>query len=273
MSTQIIETMASGSGPRFTWTAGDFGRVATYTETEAKGFIARLDIPEGARVLDVACGTGNLALAAARAGASVRGLDIVPNLLEQARARAREEGLKILFDEGDAEELPYRDASFNFVVSMYGAMFAPRPDRAAVELVRVCRHGGVISMANWTPTGFIGHLLRLIAAHVPPQTSAASPVSWGDEDVVRDRFRAGVSDLRLTRRTHHLKFPFGVHETVEFFRLYYGPVCRAFEKLDGREQKALRLDLERLWSEHNRAGENGATHVEAEYLEVRARRA
>ncbi len=273
MGTQIIETEASRARSQATWTAGDFGRIARFTEPEAVRFIARLCIQRGASVLDVACGTGNLALAAARAEARVRGLDIAPNLLEQARARALEEGLEITFDEGDAEALPYEDASFDFVVSMYGAMFAPRHERVAAELMRVCRHGGVVAMANWTPTGFIGQMLEIIAAYNRATSVAPSPASWGDENTVRERFHGRVSSLQLTRRIHRMEFPFDVPETIEFFRCYYGPVHRAFERLDVDSQADLRLQLERLWAEHNRAGgDDDATHVEAEYLQVVARR-
>src|SRR5918997_2114650 len=140
------------------WMAGDFGQVAKHIETGAEEFIARLALKPGVRLLDVACGSGNLAIPAARAGAIVTGVDIATNLLEQARARAESEGLKIQFDEGDAEKLPYADASFDIVVSMFGAMFAPRPELVAAELVRVCRPGGRIAVADWTPGGFVGRM-------------------------------------------------------------------------------------------------------------------
>ncbi len=272
MSTQIIETNVLKKGLRATWMAGDFGQIAKYSEPEAERFISRLSIEPGARVLDVACGTGNLAIEAARRRAVVTGLDIAPNLLAQARERARAARLEIRFDEGDAEALPYEDESFDLVVSMYGAMFAPHPQEVASELIRVCRPGGVIAMANWTPTGFVGQMLKLIAAYTPAQSSAASPLLWGDTDMARERFRIGVSNLKLTRRLHQLKYPFSVPETIEFFRLYYGPVRRAFEKLETRAQASLRLDLERLWSKQNRAG-SISTRVAAEYLEVLAQRA
>jgi ubiquinone/menaquinone biosynthesis C-methylase UbiE len=274
MSTQLIERDASRAGLRGVWTAGDFGRIAKFSEPEAESFISRLCIQRGARVLDVACGTGNLALVAARRAACVWGLDIAPNLLEQARTRAHSEGLKIHLDEGDAERLPYTDASFDLVVSMYGAMFAPRHEKVAAELTRVCRSGGLVAMANWTPAGFVGQMLKLINAHASPQrASAASPVSWGEEEIVSERFSRKVSDLKLTRRIHRLSYPFSVPETVEFFRRYYGPVYSAFENLEADGRAALRLELERLWSKHNRAGSRDATQVEAEYLEVVARRA
>jgi ubiquinone/menaquinone biosynthesis C-methylase UbiE len=171
------------------WMTGDFGQVAKHIETGAEEFIARLALKPGERVLDVACGSGNLALPAARLGARVTGVDIATNLLEQARARAASEGLTIQFDEGDAEKLPYADEDFATVVSMYGAMFAPRPELVAAELVRVCRPGGRIAMANWTPDGFIGQMFKITGKHVPPPPNMPSPVKWGDEETVRERLR------------------------------------------------------------------------------------
>ena len=256
---------------RATWMAGDFGQVAKVIEAAAEEFIARLGLKPGARVLDVACGSGNLSLPAARAGAVVTGLDIAPNLLEQARARAASEGLTIRFDEGDAEALPYPDASFDEVVSMYGAMFAPRPELVAAELVRVCRPGGRIAMANWTPEGFIGQMFKVTGKHVPPPAGIQSPLKWGDEESVRERLREGVADLHMTRRMCRFEYASPPAEFVEFFRRFYGPTQRAFEALDAAGQAALRADLERLWAEHNRAGD-GATDVEGEYLEVVATR-
>ena len=251
------------------WMTGDFGQVAKHIETGAEEFIARLALKPGARLLDVACGSGNLAIPAARAGAIVTGVDIATNLLEQARARAESEGLTIQFDEGDAENLPYADAAFDEVVSMFGAMFAPRPELVAAELVRVCRPGGRMAMANWTPEGFIGQMFKITGKHVPPPPNMPSPVKWGDEETVRERLRDGIADLQLMRRMCPFKYPFPPAEVVEFFRMYYGPTRRAFEALDSDGQAALRNDLERLWAKHNQATDT-TTYVEGEYLEVMA---
>lgn len=254
-----------------TWMAGDFGQVAKHIETSAEEFIARLGLRPGERVLDVACGSGNLSIPAARAGAAVNGADIATNLLEQARARAEAEGLAIQFDEGDAEALPYADASFDTVVSMYGAMFALRPELVSAELVRVCQPGGRIAMANWTPEGFVGQMFKVTGKHVPPPPGMPSPLKWGDEEAVRERLREGIADLSLTRRICTFDYPFPPAEVVEFFRAYYGPTQRAFEALDDEGQAALRSDLERLWAEHSQAV-GDATYVEAEYLQVLATR-
>ena len=272
-----MSTPISGIEPlkeklKATWMAGDFGRIAEQISASGEEFIKRLDLKAGDRVLDVACGSGNLAIPAARTGATVTGVDIAPNLLEQARERAKSEGLTVQFDEGDAEQLPYEDAAFDVVVTMYGAMFAPRPELVAAELVRVCRPGGRIAMANWTPAGFIGQMFKTTGKHVPPPPSMPSPVLWGDEQKVRERLSDGVSDLQLTPRMCAFNFKFSPAEVVEFFRSYYGPTQRAFATLDEAGQKALREDLVQLWSDNNQA-KDGSTHVEGEYLEVVATRA
>ena len=253
------------------WMTGDFGQVAKHIETGAEEFIARLALKPGTSLLDVACGSGNLAIPAARAGAIVTGVDIATNLLQQARARAESESLTIQFDEGDAENLPYADAAFYEVVSMFGAMFAPRPELVAAELLRVCRPGGRIAMANWTPDGFIGQMFKISGKHVPPPPNMPSPLKWGDDETVRERLRDGVADLQLTRRMCAFIYPFPPAEVVESFRTYYGPTQRAFDALDTNGQAVLRNDLERLWAEHNQATDN-TTHVEGEYLEVIATR-
>jgi SAM-dependent methyltransferase len=251
------------------WMSGDFGEIAKMIESAGDEFIARLSLQPGVLLLDVACGTGNLAIPAARAGAIVTGVDIATNLLEQARARADSEGLKIQFDEGDAENLPYPDSAFDVVVTMFGAMFAPRPELVAAELKRVCRPGGRIVMANWTPEGFIGQMFKVTGKHVSPPPNMPSPLQWGYEETVRERLREGIADLTCTRRMCAFKYPFPPADTVEFFRMYYGPTQRAFAALDEQGQSALRKDLEQLWNEHNRATDN-TTFGEGEYLEVSA---
>ena len=251
-----------------TWMSGNFDKIAQVIEPSAEAFIERLALTPGMRVLDVACGTGNLSIPAARAGAIVTGIDIAPNLLETARARAQAIGKQIQFDEGDAEQLPYPDASFDVVVTMFGAMFAPQPEVTAAELLRVCRPGGRIAMANWTPTGFIGQMFRTTAAFVPPP-NISSPLLWGDEVTVRQRFQGKVADLRLTRRMTTFNLPMTPEQTVDYFCAWYGPTLRAFAALDEPKQAALHRDLTRLWSAHNLATD-GTTHVEAEYLEVTA---
>jgi SAM-dependent methyltransferase len=250
-----------------TWRAGDYGHFAKYLERGAMEFLERIHVQAGTEMLDVACGAGQISVPAARAGARVTGVDIATNSIEQARARAREEGLDARFDEGDAEMLPYEDASFDLVVSLIGAMFAPRPERVAAELVRVCRPGGRIVIGNWTPEGFVGQLFKIIGKHVPPPPLMPSPLLWGDEATVRERLSEGVAELHLTKRQYPFYYPFPPSEVVEHFRTYYGPMNRAFNALDDARQDALRRDLEQLWDEHN-SDTDGTTRYDSEYLEV-----
>lgn len=249
------------------WMAGDYGHFAKYLEPGALAFFDTLDIQPGQRVLDVACGAGQLSLPAARLGAQVTGVDIATNLIEQARERAREAGLSINFEEGDAEALNYPDGSFDLVFSLIGAMFAPRPERVAAEMLRVCRPGGRVIMGNWTPGGFIGQMFKLTGTHVPPPPGMPSPVLWGDEETVRQRLSSGLSALSMTRRLYPVHYPLPPAEVVAFFRTYYGPTNRAFAVLDASGQAALAKDLEAHWAASNQAGQ-GETRIEAEYLEV-----
>ena len=262
-----IELDPVGERVRATWTSGDFGRIAKGYTGGAGEFIARLGFAPLEPVLDVACGTGNLAIPAARTGAAVTGIDIAPSLVSQAQTRALAEGLSIRFDVGDCERMPYAKGEFNTVVTMFGAMFAARPDRAASELLRVTRTGGRIAMANWTPSSFIGEMLRTTTAYVAPPAGVLSPLLWGTDDAVRERLGPGVKSLSLTRRLICFEYPFGPEEVVNHFRLWYGPTLRAFAALDETNRGALRRDLERLWTDHNRATD-GTTRVQSEYLEV-----
>jgi ubiquinone/menaquinone biosynthesis C-methylase UbiE len=249
------------------WTDGDYDYFSRFMESSAVEFLDRLGVQKGSSFLDVACGSGQLGLIAARRGARVTGVDIAYNAILAARGRAAAEGLDADFDEGDAEALHYADASFDVVASIYGAMFAPRPERVAAELLRVCRPGGTIAMANWTREGFIGKMFKTFARFVAPPGMPA-PVLWGDESVVRERFGDGVSDLRLTRVNYRFDYPFTPEGVVEFFRKYYGPTTRAFATLQEAERDALRSELVDLWASHNQATEAARTMVDAEYLEV-----
>jgi len=254
---------------RDTWMAGDFGVIAAYITEAAENFVAHLDIAKGARVLDVACGTGNTAIPLARAGILVTGVDIASNLIEQARARVAKEGVKAKFEEGDAEQLQFPDGSFDAIISMFGAMFAPRPERVVAEFVRVCRPGGLIAMANWTPTGFVGESFKTMATHVPPPPGIPAPPLWGDEPTVRERFSKGAARISFSRQMCTFKYPFPPAEVVKLFREYFGPMKVGFSRLDPAGQSALASDLEGVWARHNKA-KDGTTIVDGEYLEVKA---
>ncbi len=250
-----------------TWEAGDYGHFATYLEPGAFEFLSRINIEPGARILDVACGAGQTAIPMARAGAKVTGIDLASNLVGQARARARAENLDATFDEGDAENLPYEDGSFDVVVSLIGAMFAPRAALVASELKRVCKPGGKIIMGNWTPNGFVGQMFKTMGKHVPPSPLMDPPVKWGDEETIRERFSDGISHLNVSRHLYPLRYPFPPADVVDLFRSYYGPTFKAFAALEKPKQADLWNDLEQLWSSSNTA-KDGSTDVMAEYLEV-----
>lgn len=255
-----------------TWESGDYEQIAKSYEKGAAEFVERLNIQPGEKYLDVACGTGNTAIPAAKKGAIVTASDIAAHWLEEGRVRAENEGVELTFEEGDAEDLPYEDGSFETVVTMFGAMFAPRPEKVAAELTRVCRSGGRIAMANWTLNGFVGQMFKTIGAHVPPPPMP-SPILWGDEATVRERFKDGIADLQLNRRMITFYFPFSPEESVEHFRKFYGPTQKAFAALtDEEKQNALRRDLEKLWRDKNEATD-GTTVYQGEYLEVIATRA
>jgi len=271
MGTMTPEMESLKARLKATWMAGDYGHFAKYLEPGALDFLARLSVAPGTRMLDVGCGAGQIAIPAARAGVRVTGVDIAVNSIEQARARAQAEGLDVHFDEGDAEMLAFADGTFDLVVSLIGAMFAPRPERVAAELVRVCRPGGRIVMANWTPEGFVGQMFKTIGKHVPPSPLMPSPLLWGNEAAVRERLQGGIAELQMTKRLYPFHYPFAPPEVVEFYRSYYGPTNRAFATLDAAGQAALYSDLEQLWAQHNRATD-GSTRYEAEYLEVVALR-
>jgi SAM-dependent methyltransferase len=251
---------------RNTWMTGDYGRFSRYMERDAEAFYRRLPIKPGAQLLDVGCGAGQLSLIAARAGARVTGCDIATNWLAQARRSAAAEGLTIVFEEGDAEALPYEDATFDAVVSLIAAMFAPRPELVAAELTRVCRPGGIIAMANWTAPGFVGQMFKAIAKHIAP-SGMPSPLLWGDEPAVRERLKSGVASLECSRHLYELSYPFSPADVVEFFRANYGPMTSAFASIGAEAQQQLRSELTDLWSRHNRATD-GTTKVDAEYLQV-----
>jgi SAM-dependent methyltransferase len=253
-----------------TWASADYAAVAALIVPMAEGLAQNAGLRAGDRVLDVATGSGNAALAAARCGCEVTGIDYVPALLERARARAAAEGLEIEFAEGDAEHLAFPDASFDAVLSCLGVMFTPDQERAAAELVRVCRPGGTIGLVNWTPAGFIGQLLRTVGKHVPPPAGVRPPPQWGTEERLRELLGDAVSRLDIQRRTFVFRFRSPDHFAT-FFRDNYGPVHKAFGALDEPGRERFYDDLTALAREHDRE-EGPSVAMPAEYLEVVATR-
>jgi 2-polyprenyl-3-methyl-5-hydroxy-6-metoxy-1,4-benzoquinol methylase len=273
MTTSVITTEVESVKARLKmiWMAGDYDYFSRYLEESAREFYERLAVGPGATLLDIGCGSGQLALMAAKDGLEVTGVDIAGNLIERARSRAKAAKLYVRFEEADAEALPFGDEAFDVVTSLIGAMFAPRPDLVAAEMLRVCKPGGMIAMANWTPKGFVGQMFKSVSKFIAP-SGMPSPVLWGDENTVRERLAGGLSDLRLVRRQYKFSYPFPPAAVVELFRLYYGPIHQAFAALDTEGRNMLRGELEALWTAHNTARITDTT-VFAEYLEVIGTRA
>jgi SAM-dependent methyltransferase len=255
---------------RATWASGDFAVIGNTLQIVGETLCEAVDLRSNERALDVACGNGNATLAAARRWADVTGVDYVPSLLAKGRVRAEADGLAIEFVEGDAEALPFPDASFDVVLSTFGVMFAPNHARAAAELVRVCRPGGRIGLASWTAEGFIGELLRTVARFVPPPPGLASPALWGNRDHVRELFGAGVSAIETTKREFAFRYQSPAH-FITVFRDFYGPTHKAFAALDEDGRMGLRGAIEALLARYDRGGGRGLVAM-GEYLEVVATR-
>ena len=253
-----------------TWASADYAAVAAMIVPMAEDLAQTAGLRAGDRVLDVATGSGNAALAAARCGAEVTGIDYVPGLLERARARSAAEGLEIELAEGDAEDLAFPDASFDAVLSCLGVMFTPNQEQAAAELVRVCKSGGTIGLVNWTPTGFIGQLLRTVGKHVPPPAGVRPPTQWGTEERLGELLGEAVSKLEVERRTFVFRFR-SPEEFASFFRDNYGPVHKAFGALDEPGRERFYDDLTALAREHDQE-EGPSVALPAEYLKVVATR-
>ena len=253
------------------WASGDFHAVATLIQPVADVLCDTVDLQAGWRVLDVACGSGNAAIAAARCGCNAVGIDYVPALLARGRRRAEAEGLSIELLEGDAEAIPFPDGSFDAVLSVYGSMFAPDHEQAAMELARVCKRGGRIGLATWTPDGFIGEMLKVVAAHVPPPPGVPSPILWGTESYLRELFGDQIGTLACRERTFTFRFR-SAEAYVDYFRTYYGPTVKAFETAGTAGGDALFGDLVDLVRRY--AGTtSGPVSIPATYLETVAVRA
>ena len=255
-----------------TWSEGDFGMVAGLVMMVSEELVEALDIVPGEQVLDVACGSGNAALAAARRSwGGVVGVDFVPDLLERGRERAAAERLDVEFVEGDAAELPFGDGEFDVAISVFGAMFAPEHEKTAAELLRVCKPGGRIGMANWVPDGGVGQMFMTIAKHAPPPPGVKPPLLWGTEEHLREYFGDGIAELRVERKRSRQTFR-SVDHWLDFFRTYFGPTKVAFERVGPDGEAALEADLRKYLEEANTAGDR-ALVIEPEYLEVVATRA
>ena len=249
-----------------TWASGDYHMIGTQILITAEQLLESLDVHSTERVLDVATGSGNAALAAARRGCEVIGIDYVPTLLDRARERAISEGVAAQFEDGDAEAIPFEDASFDVVTSVFGAMFAPNQEQTASELARVTKPGGRIGLVAHTPEGYIGQLFKLVGTHVPPPAGLRSPVQWGTEARLRELFGDTIDGLACRERTFTYRFR-SAEAFVDYFRAHYGPTLKAFEAVGEDGRAALEQDLLELIARFNRA-DDGTMVVPNEYLEA-----
>jgi len=254
-----------------TWSSGDYARIAWLTVPLADDLCDAADLSAGSAVLDVATGTGHVALAAARRFCEVTGIDYVPALLDRARRRADAEDLAVGFREADAEELPFPDASFDYVLSAIGVMFTADHPRAAGELLRVCRPGGRVATASWTPTGFVGQMLKVVSRYAPPPQGALPPTRWGTEETMRELLGDGAAELRFVNASVTQRFLSPEH-FADFFIDHYGPTLKAAERLNDEERRAFRHDLVDLAGKSNRAADGTLVH-DWDYLITVATRA
>jgi ubiquinone/menaquinone biosynthesis C-methylase UbiE len=265
-----LDLIAIKARQQATWASGDFAVVGTTLQIVGETLCETADVRSGEHVLDVACGNGNAALAAARRWGRTVGLDYVPDLLEKAAERAQAERLDIELIEGDAEAMPFADGAFDVVLSTFGVMFAPDHAKAASELLRVCRSGGRIALASWTPEGFIGELLRTVGRHVPPPAGLTPPSAWGKPEHLAALFGDGISSLTTERRDFAFRYESAAH-FIDVFRSFYGPTHKAYAALDEAGRAKLTADLESLLARHDRGAGRGLV-VPAEYLESIATR-
>jgi ubiquinone/menaquinone biosynthesis C-methylase UbiE len=248
------------------WSSGNYAVVGTTLQIVGEELCEALDLGAGRKVLDVAAGNGMVSLAAARRWCNVVSTDYVASLLDHGRARALAEGLPIEFKEADAEALPFADGSFDVVVSTFGVMFTPNQDKAAAELLRVCKSGGQIGLTNWTPDGFIGQMFKTLGKYLPPPAAAKSPLLWGTRARLTEMFEPASTWIKTEPRHFNFRYRSAEH-FVEVFRTYYGPMLKAFSALEVSQQTRLENDLYDLIARMNKAGD-GTMVVPSEYLEV-----
>jgi ubiquinone/menaquinone biosynthesis C-methylase UbiE len=266
-----MSQMISSTRPaQRTWATGDFPKMGAELAIAGEQLCEAIPVGAGDRVLDVGTASGNTAISAARRRAVVTGVDLVPALLEHAQKRAQAEGFEIDFQEGNAMALSFADGSFDVVLSTFGAIFAPDPQKAAAEMARVCRPGGKIAMANWTPDGMLGKLFRLLARYSAPGARVDAPVEWGNEVTLADRLGPYVQDMRVERRAVYLRAQSAEH-WVEFMRANFGPAMEAFQYSNLASQRLLADEMAALMREHNCA-QNGTVLGNSEYLEIVATR-
>lgn len=269
----VPDLIAVKARHKATWEDGDYADFARFMEDGANEVLDGWNIPASKTLLDVGCGSGQTAIPAAKKGITVYGVDIAENLITHARQRALKARLNARFDVGDAEDLPYENAKFDVAISMFGAMFAPRPERVVSEFARVIKSGGQLIMANWTTASMPARMFKCVANVTPPPPGFIPPVLWGDEATVKQRLADEFTDIRLTRKTYpQWHYPFEAAELVNLFRTHFGPVKRAFDTADEQQQASLRSELESIYRDNSDINNGILTITGGEYLEVIATR-
>jgi SAM-dependent methyltransferase len=265
-SSPTIDLAAVKARQQAAWSAGNYAVVGTTLQIVGEQLCETLDLRSGSRVLDVAAGNGNATLAAARRWCEVSSTDYVPALLDAGRLRAQAEGHSIIFQEADAENLPYADAAFDAVLSTFGVMFTPNQDKAAAELLRVCRPGGKIGLANWTPDSFIGQLFKTIGRYIPPAAGVKSPALWGTQARLVELFGTAAKAIHAHSRDFVFRYRSPEH-WIEVFRTYYGPMNKTFAALEGERRAAFQQEVLALIASRNCSGDDTLV-LPSEYLEV-----
>jgi ubiquinone/menaquinone biosynthesis C-methylase UbiE len=265
-SAPVIDLAAIKARQQAAWSTGNYGVVGTTIQIVGENLCEALDLRAGSRVLDVAAGNGNASLAAARRWCDVTSTDYVPALLESGRARAQAEGHTIRFREADAEDLPFSHASFDVVLSTFGVMFTPNQEKAASELVRVCKPGGKIGLANWTPESFIGQVFKTIGKYLPPAPGVKSPALWGAKARIEELFGRSAKEIRINSRQFTFRYASPEH-WIEVFRNFYGPMNKTYGALDAGKQAAFTQDLLALMARDNCSGD-GSLVLPSDYVEV-----
>ena len=266
MEAATIDLGAVKARQQAAWAAGDYAVIGTTLQIVGESLCEAVDLRAGQRVLDVAAGNGNATLAAARRWCDVLSTDYVASLLERAKARAAAEGLAVQFEQADAEKLQFEDGAFDAVLSTFGVMFTPNQEQAAAEMARVCRSGGKIGLANWTPAGFVGEMFKAIARYLPPAAGLRSPMQWGTEERLRELFGSRLAGLQAPKRNYIFRYRSPKH-WLDTFRTYYGPMNKAFNALDAAKQASLAEDLLGLAQRFNTAND-GTLTVPGEYVEA-----
>jgi ubiquinone/menaquinone biosynthesis C-methylase UbiE len=250
-----------------TWESGDYDHFSNFLKPGAYEFVDRLDLSAGTKLLDIACGSGQITIPMVKRGIEVTAVDLAQNLVDKANEYASAQGLNVRIEQGDAENLQFADGEFDVALSLIGSMFAPRPELVASEMLRVVKPGGKVIMGNWTPEGHVGQFFKVVGKYVPPPAIFPSPLMWGNPEVVKERFGDVLSDLQITKRYYPMILDLSPGEVTDFFIEYYGPTNKAYAAIPDEQKQSFKDEFTAVWEQNNIAKDR-TTHVPAEYIEV-----